>query len=167
MEPRHSQASGEQDQTPKEHRPVPEMVEDAASPLPRGAERPVRDQLTSREKEIVDLIADGYSNKAIAVHLFLAEGTVKGHVSSIIRKLGLKNRTEVAMKAARDVRVNGSHWLVLGEAHGAIERIGTFVAEDAEQALDQGKNAEPEWESYIAVPQDACTIRDRSEVAAE
>jgi len=57
--------------------------------------------LTSREREILDLIADGLSNKQIGERLFLAEKTVKNYVSSLLAKLGMERRTEAAAYAAR------------------------------------------------------------------
>lgn len=52
--------------------------------------------LTPRELSIVRLIADGKDNREIAGRLFLSEGTVRNHVSSILSKCGLSNRTQVA-----------------------------------------------------------------------
>ena len=50
-----------------------------------------------RELEIIRLIAEGYSNKEIASELFLSEGTVRNYLSSILDKLGLRDRTQVAV----------------------------------------------------------------------
>lgn len=50
-----------------------------------------------RELEIIRLIAGGYSNKEIASELFLSEGTVRNYLSSILDKLGLRDRTQVAV----------------------------------------------------------------------
>jgi len=52
---------------------------------------------TPREQEIIRLIADGLSNKEIANTLFISEGTVKNHVSSILSKLNLQHRTQIAV----------------------------------------------------------------------
>ncbi|MGD2159314.1 MAG: response regulator transcription factor [Anaerolineales bacterium] len=52
--------------------------------------------LTPREKEILMLIGEGYSNQDIADHLVIELGTVKNHVHSILQKLGVQNRTEAA-----------------------------------------------------------------------
>ena len=57
--------------------------------------------LTDREQAILDLIAQGQSNRQIAGTLFLAEGTVKNYVSRIMEKLGVQSRTELAVKAVR------------------------------------------------------------------
>ncbi len=57
-------------------------------------------ELTPRETEILQLIADGQSNKTIADNLHRSEGTVKSHVVSILRKLGANGRTE-AINIAR------------------------------------------------------------------
>jgi NarL family two-component system response regulator LiaR len=55
--------------------------------------------LTSREMEILKLIADGYNNHQLAEHLVISEHTVKGHVSNILSKLHLEDRTQAAVYA--------------------------------------------------------------------
>ena len=55
--------------------------------------------LTKREMEILKLIASGMSNGEIANHLVISEHTVKGHVSNILSKLHLADRTQVAVYA--------------------------------------------------------------------
>jgi DNA-binding NarL/FixJ family response regulator len=57
------------------------------------------DPLTERETEILRLMASGYSNKEIANSLSVAEGTVKNHVSNILSKLGVRDRTRAVLKA--------------------------------------------------------------------
>lgn len=57
------------------------------------------DPLTERETEILRLMAGGYSNKEIARSLDVAEGTVKNHVSNILSKLGVRDRTRAVLKA--------------------------------------------------------------------
>ncbi len=53
--------------------------------------------LTDKEWEIVKLISKGLSNKEIAGELFLGEGTVRNYLSQILEKLGLRDRTQVAV----------------------------------------------------------------------
>lgn len=65
-----------------------------ASPVAAAAER-----LTERETEVVSLMSGGYSNREIAGALGTAEGTVKNHVSSILAKLGARDRTRAVLKA--------------------------------------------------------------------
>lgn len=60
-------------------------------------ERP--DPLTERETEILRLMASGFSNKEIANSLHVAEGTIKNHVSNILSKLGVRDRTRAVLKA--------------------------------------------------------------------
>ena len=55
------------------------------------------DALTPREKEILDLITDGYTNRQIGETLFLAEKTVKNYVSILLTKLGMQRRTQAAV----------------------------------------------------------------------
>ena len=57
------------------------------------------DPLTERETEILRLMSAGYSNKEIARALDVAEGTVKNHVSNILSKLGVRDRTRAVLKA--------------------------------------------------------------------
>lgn len=71
------------------HRALP-----AASCLPVRASRSVREALTAREIEILEQMALGRTNPAIATRLFISEGTVKQHVKHILRKLGAENRVE-------------------------------------------------------------------------
>jgi NarL family two-component system response regulator LiaR len=59
------------------------------------------DRLTPREREVFDLIARGFSNKRIALELGVAEKTVKTHVSHVLAKLGVADRTQAALYAAR------------------------------------------------------------------
>lgn len=58
--------------------------------------------LTEREMEVLKLIARGYTNNRIAKHLVVSVGTVKGHVSNILSKLQLADRTQAAVYAWRE-----------------------------------------------------------------
>jgi two-component system, NarL family, response regulator LiaR len=62
---------------------------------------PRPEQLTPREQEVLELIGRGYSNKRIAFELGVAEKTVKNHVSHVLSKLGVADRTQAALYAAR------------------------------------------------------------------
>lgn len=55
--------------------------------------------ITTREREVLRLLAAGYSNREIARALFVAEGTIKNHVSNILSKLGVRDRTRAVLKA--------------------------------------------------------------------
>jgi RNA polymerase sigma factor (sigma-70 family) len=59
------------------------------------------EELTVREKEVLEQLGYGYSNKEIANILYITEGTVKNHVSSLISKLEIRDRTQAAIFAVR------------------------------------------------------------------
>lgn len=71
---------------------------DGTSPEATPAPQP-GDVLTAREIEILRLVATGSTNREIAGRLFLSEGTVKNHVSRILTRLGLRDRTQAAVYA--------------------------------------------------------------------
>lgn len=59
------------------------------------------EKLTAREQEVLDLLAEGLSNKAIAARLAISEHTVKFHVSAVCAKLAAENRTDAVRKAVQ------------------------------------------------------------------
>jgi DNA-binding NarL/FixJ family response regulator len=72
---------------------------------PAGAaqgSRQVAGDLTDREREVIGLVAQGKSNQEIARQFFISEKTVKTHISHILAKLGLKDRTQLAIFAIRN-----------------------------------------------------------------
>ncbi|MFT4675850.1 MAG: DNA-binding NarL/FixJ family response regulator [Reinekea sp.] len=73
-----------------------ELQKDGGS---RVEKDPVQDPLTQREVEILRLMAGGYSNKEISRAIFKSEGTIKNHVSNILAKLGVRDRTRAVLKA--------------------------------------------------------------------
>jgi DNA-binding NarL/FixJ family response regulator len=64
-------------------------------------ERSLADDLTPRERTVLERIAHGRSNKQIASELQLTEGTVKGYVSAVLDKLGVDDRTQAALYAVK------------------------------------------------------------------
>ncbi len=70
----------------------------AVTPAPLSPQSLV-EPLSDRELEILALLAAGDSNKEIAQQLFITEGTVKNHITSILGKLGVRDRTQAALKA--------------------------------------------------------------------
>jgi DNA-binding NarL/FixJ family response regulator len=70
-----------------------------SSMVPSAQMEQLVEPLSERELEILGLIARGASNREIADQLFIAEGTVKNHVTHILGKLGVRDRTQAALKA--------------------------------------------------------------------
>lgn len=66
---------------------------------PSQAEAGLAEPLTDREREILALVGRGASNREIAEALYLTEGTVKNHMTSILNKIGVRDRTQAALKA--------------------------------------------------------------------
>ena len=60
--------------------------------------------LTDREYEVVEAVAEGLDNAEAAARLFMSEGTVRNHISAILAKLGLRNRTQVAVMYYRSAQ---------------------------------------------------------------
>jgi DNA-binding NarL/FixJ family response regulator len=75
-----------------------------SEPLPGSSPGSSADPLTDKESRVLDLLAQGRSNKQIAAALFLAEGTVKNYVSRIMDKLHARSRTELALRAVGRLR---------------------------------------------------------------
>lgn len=67
----------------------------AARPLDAGLAEP----LTEREREVLRGVAEGLSNREIGQKLFLTEGTVKNYVTSVLQKIGARDRTQAALRA--------------------------------------------------------------------
>ncbi|WP_327380953.1 response regulator transcription factor [Streptomyces sp. NBC_01207] len=70
-----------------------------APPAPTPAPAPALSALTERETDVLRLIATGSTNREIAGRLFLSEGTVKNHISRVLSRLGLRDRTHAAIYA--------------------------------------------------------------------
>jgi DNA-binding NarL/FixJ family response regulator len=76
------------------------LAADAAAAVADGGPQ-LRHPLTNREREVLALIAEGRSNREIARGLRVSEKTVKAHVSSVLAKLGVQDRTQAAVYAVR------------------------------------------------------------------
>lgn len=74
---------------------------DAISPTIDNESLPLVESLTERELEVLQLLAEGLSNKAIALQLGISDHTVKFHVNAIMGKLDAQNRTEAVVRATR------------------------------------------------------------------
>jgi DNA-binding NarL/FixJ family response regulator len=72
---------------------VPVMAEDDVS-------KDIEASLTSRQREVLCLLRQGYSNKEIARHLHISQHTIKAHITAILQRLGVRNRTEAVAWAS-------------------------------------------------------------------
>ena len=80
----------------------PQVTARVLERLRRGPEEDERlARLTEQERRILELLADGMTNRQIAEQLYLAEKTVKNYVSNLLMKMGMRRRTEAAVYAAR------------------------------------------------------------------
>ncbi len=80
----------------------PAMTKRVLDRLRQGPEHDDRiDQLSDQERRVLDLVAEGLTNRQIAERLYLAEKTVKNYVSNMLSKLGMDRRSEAAAYAAR------------------------------------------------------------------
>ena len=89
------------------HQGKPSMSPDIASKLMRELQResnlpPTKDPLTDRELDVLKLVEQGLTNQEVADQLVISEGTVRTHVSNILSKLHLANRTQAALYALRE-----------------------------------------------------------------
>lgn len=82
--------------TSAEQKPYPALPP-AKNPIRRSMGSSNLDRLTPRQKDVLKLMAEGYSNKEIARNLDIAEATTKIHAAAILRELGVRNRTEAAV----------------------------------------------------------------------
>jgi DNA-binding NarL/FixJ family response regulator len=73
---------------------------DRLAPEATAASTAAEEPISPREREVLRLLAAGYSNREIGRALFIAEGTVKNHVSSILTKMCVRDRTRAVLKAA-------------------------------------------------------------------
>ncbi|WP_254915793.1 response regulator transcription factor [Shewanella sp. Shew256] len=76
----------------------PSVLEQIQQSSPTAQSGPTHGLLSDREREILGFMAGGFSNKEIANAVFLAEGTVKNHVSTILAKLDCRDRTQAVLK---------------------------------------------------------------------
>jgi NarL family two-component system response regulator LiaR len=79
----------------------PDVTRRLVTGMADGAEKRPEDLLTGRELDVLRCLARGRSNKEIASELFISEKTVKTHVSAILDKLGLADRTQAALYAVK------------------------------------------------------------------
>jgi DNA-binding NarL/FixJ family response regulator len=98
---------------------VRELIEELVV-RPRSDERLARliEELTPRKREVMTLVARGLTNAQIARRLYLGEGTVKTHITSILGKLALRNRAQIVAAAYEAGLVR------LGEAGSHLSRAG-------------------------------------------
>jgi DNA-binding NarL/FixJ family response regulator len=79
----------------------------ACQALSSGRKKSLNPQLSFREQQVIHIVAQGKLNKEIAYELHLTEGTIKEYLNRIFRKLGISNRTELAVWALTQGMLNG------------------------------------------------------------
>lgn len=95
-------AREERDRIARElHEIVAQALRGLARPAARGPLAPDAGALTERERAVLALLVEGFANKEIADRLSISEKTVKTHVSNILQKLGVADRTQAAVLAVR------------------------------------------------------------------
>jgi DNA-binding NarL/FixJ family response regulator len=77
------------------------QVSDVRQQLPDGAARRRHDDLSPREEEVLQLIADGCAPNEVAERLYISPRTVKNHLASAYSKLGARDRTDAVLRAVR------------------------------------------------------------------
>lgn len=87
----------------------PELVTKLHNRLPSGRGS-IKSMLSRREMQVLELISDGKTNRDVSNALFISERTVKFHVSSILDKLQVRNRTEAALVAKQNNIHPTTHW---------------------------------------------------------
>lgn len=80
---------------------APELAARLLHHRPSPVEEPAGEPLTARERDVLELVSQGLSNKQIAQKLQISEHTVKFHLSSLFAKLGVSSRTEAVNRGAR------------------------------------------------------------------
>jgi DNA-binding NarL/FixJ family response regulator len=80
----------------------PRIARRLARRLGLAGAAPAKVELTAREREVLALIARGHDNASVAATLHLSRATVKHHVAAVFAKLGVANRVQAAVRAARD-----------------------------------------------------------------
>jgi DNA-binding NarL/FixJ family response regulator len=114
---------------------IADRVDDGPEVPPSIHTRAQTLRLTRRQNDLLPLIAQGMSNKEIASHLNIAEGTAKIHTAALLRALGARNRTEAAFKAAKLVgsyisaaRVKHKRFMINGFGESFKERSASEIA---------------------------------------
>ncbi|GAA4539751.1 response regulator transcription factor [Pseudonocardia xishanensis] len=92
-------ARGESVLQPSVAAKVVARVAQLPDPVPSPRPQPLVDPLSERELQVLRLLARGLSNREIAGELFLAAGTVKNHVTNVLVKLAVRDRTQAALRA--------------------------------------------------------------------
>jgi len=95
--------------------------------------------LSEREIEIVELVADGLTNREIAVRTYLSPNTVKVHLRNIFAKTGVSSRTELTVLAMQE------GWITVPGITGAVDSTGADVSAEEDATIEAESPALPPW----------------------
>ena len=133
-------------------RTTAQVMERLRSGQAAGADDPLA-ELTDREREILDLIGEGLTNRQIGERLFLAEKTIKNYVSNLLAKLGMERRTQAAVLASRirrgdapgpAARLEGQRHVGDGTVHdGGLDKTAVRAQVQHRDVLGQHIGAQP------------------------
>ncbi len=124
-----------------------ELFEQATRDAARRGRREAADELsrlTRRQQEITFAIAEGLTNEEIAERLVLEPGTVANHVAAILDRLGLRNRTQIAVWAAEHGLYRSDQEQTEAQPAGRMRWLGSSIGGRAQPSEVDDETADPQ-----------------------